>query len=93
MRTIIQTAPYRRDAKREAKGQYRAALTAELVEVVSLLAADQPLPPKHCDHQLTQNWRGFRECHLKPDLLLVYRLPDANTLELHRLGSHSELEL
>jgi mRNA interferase YafQ len=77
--------------RREAKGQYRAVLTIELLEVVSMLASDALFPEKYRDHVLTQNWKSFRECHVKPDLLLVYRLPNAKTLEPHRLGSHSEL--
>jgi mRNA interferase YafQ len=40
---------------------------------------------------LSGNWAGYRECHLKPDLLLIYCKPDASTLRLARLGSHSEL--
>ena len=43
------------------------------------------------DHALSGNWSGYRECHIKPDLLLIYRKPDASTLRLARLGSHSEL--
>jgi mRNA interferase YafQ len=91
MRTIDQITQYRRDIKREAKGQYRDALTAELAAVVSKLATDQALPPKNKDHALTQNWKDHRECHVKPDLLLIYRLPDAETLQLVRLGSHAEI--
>lgn len=43
------------------------------------------------DHALTGNWAGHRECHLKPDLLLIYDKPDDETLVLRRLGSHSDL--
>ena len=43
------------------------------------------------DHALSGDWAGYRECHIKPDLLLIYRKPDADTLRLARLGSHSEL--
>lgn len=42
-------------------------------------------------HGLIGDWTGYRECHVKPDLLLIYRKPDADTLRLARLGSHSEL--
>jgi mRNA interferase YafQ len=91
MRLIDQTTQYRRDLKREAKGQHRNALTVELVEVVSMLASDTPLPEKNRDHALTQNWNDHRECHVKPDLLLIYKLPDAETLRLVRLGSHAEI--
>jgi mRNA interferase YafQ len=40
---------------------------------------------------LAGDWAGYRECHIKPDLLLIYKKPDDETLRLARLGSHSEL--
>jgi mRNA interferase YafQ len=42
-------------------------------------------------NSLTGAWNGYRECHIKPDLLLIYKKSDQNTLRLARLGSHSEL--
>lgn len=62
-----------------------------LPALANLLAADKPLPEKHRDHALSGNWKDHRECHLKPDLLLIYKLPDTGTLRFVRLGSHSEL--
>jgi len=62
-------------------------------EVVALLAANQALPDKFRDHVLTGNWNDHRDCHVKPDLVLIYRLPDEHTLQLVRVGSHSELGL
>jgi len=59
--------------------------------VVELLVSDQVLPENTRDHALTGDWAGYRECHLKPDLLLIYRKPEVDTLRLARLGSHSEL--
>lgn len=59
--------------------------------VVALLRSDKPLPRASRDHPLLDDWKGYRDCHLKPDLVLIYRLPDAETLQLARLGSHSEL--
>jgi len=50
-----------------------------------------PLEPQYRDHDLSGNWAGYRDCHIKPDLLLIYRKPDPDTLQLARLGSHSEL--
>ena len=91
MRTIERTAQFRRDYKREKKGRHGATLDASLYAIFQELVFDRPLDKKYKDHALTQNWRGFRECHARPDLLLIYRLPGAETLELHRLGSHSEL--
>lgn len=62
-----------------------------LPEIVHLLANNAPLPQKHRDHALGGNWNGHRECHMKPDLLLIYKLPDQETLRLTRMGSHSQL--
>jgi mRNA interferase YafQ len=93
MRTIRRTVRFKRDYKREAKGRYRATLDRELRALVSLLAADASLPEKCRDHALSGEWRDHRDCHIRPDLVLIYRKPDAETLELVRLGSHSELSL
>lgn len=62
-----------------------------LLEVLAFLTLNAPLPAKYQDHKLTGEWEGFRECHLKPDLLLIYEKLDDETLWLARLGSHSEL--
>ncbi|WP_374498700.1 type II toxin-antitoxin system YafQ family toxin [Zoogloea sp.] len=93
MRKIDPTGQFRRDYKREAKGQHRATLDADLVPVLEALARDQPLEPRHRDHALTGEWKDHRDCHVKPDLVLIYRKPDDATLQLVRLGSHSELGL
>ena len=91
MRTIDRPGSFKRDYKREAKGQHRATLDKDLVPVLKALATDQPLEPRHRDHDLTGDWIGYRECHLKPDLLLIYRKVGDDVLILARLGSHSEL--
>ncbi len=93
MRKVEQTARFKRDVKREAKGPHRGALARELVEIVETLAKDEPLAERHCDHALNGNWKNHRDCHIKSDLVLIYRKPDDATLELVRLGSHSELDL
>jgi len=91
MRRIERTTAFRRDFKREKKGQYRGTLDFLVSEVVSLLIQDIPLPGKNRDHGLGGDWQDHRECHLRPDLLLVYRKPSPDVLQLVRLGSHSEL--
>lgn len=91
MRTIDRPGSFRRDYKREAKGQHRASLDSDLLAVLKALVADLPLAPRYRDHDLTGDWLGHRECHLKPDLLLIYRKVDDDLLILVRLGSHSEL--
>ncbi|MGD0627994.1 MAG: type II toxin-antitoxin system YafQ family toxin [Terracidiphilus sp.] len=93
MRRISRTSRFKKDYKRESKGPHRATLDAQLLAVVSLLAADHPLPESLRDHALTGEWADHRDCHIKPDLVLIYRVPDAERLELVRLGSHSELSL
>jgi mRNA interferase YafQ len=93
MRTIKRTARFKKDYKREAKGRYRAELDEELIAVLSLLVADAALPDRYRDHALTGDWKDHRDCHIRPDLVLIYRKPDDETLDLVRLGSHSELSL
>jgi len=93
MRTIERTGQFKRDYKREAKGLHRPTLQTDLTSLLALLANDDPPPAKYRDHALTGDWRDHRDCHLKPDLVLIYRKPDDATLQLVRLGSHSELGL
>jgi mRNA interferase YafQ len=91
VRTIERSTSFKRDYKREAKGRHRATFDAELIPVLTALADDKPLEPRHRDHDLSGDWAGYRDCHVKPDLVLIYRKPDATTLRLARLGSHSEI--
>ena len=91
MRTIERTTQFKRDYKRESRGRHRTSLDAELASVVVALARDQPLEPRHHDHALSGEWSDHRDCHLKPDLVLIYVKPDVETLRLVRLGSHSEI--
>ena len=93
MREVRYTARFKRDYRREKSGRHGKRLDARLMEVVNLLAADTPLPRRNVDHPLSGEWKDFRDCHIRPDLILIYRKPDAETLELVRLGSHSELGL
>jgi mRNA interferase YafQ len=93
MRTVKYTRRFKRDYRREKSGVLGKKIDALLAEVVDLLAANKPLPQRNVDHQLSGEWKDHRDCHLRPDLVLIYRLPDADNLELVRLGSHSELGL
>ena len=93
MRTISRTSRFKKDYKRETKGHHRTTLDADLIAVVALLVADKPLPPRLHDHALAGEWKDHRDCHIRPDLILIYTLPDKASLELVRLGSHSELSL
>lgn len=93
MRTIEWTGQFKRDFKREGKGRHRATLDADLFPIIDTLANDLPLQPRYRDHALTGDWKDHRDCHVKPDLVLIYLKPDDETLRLVRLGSHSELSL
>ena len=93
MRTPDYTGQFKRDYKREKKGQHRVTLDADLHAVLSDLLDDQQLQPRHRDHALTGEWKDHRDCHVRPDLVLIYRKPNDTVLQLVRLGSHSELGL
>ena len=93
MRTVKYTSRFKRDYQREQSGVLSKKLENLLMDVVDLLATDKPLPRRNVDHQLTGQWKDHRDCRIRPDLVLVYRLPDTDTLELVRIGSHSELGL
>ena len=72
-------------------GAHGGKLDDLLREAIAMLAADEALPARFHDHALAGRWRDFRDCHIRPDLVLIYRKPDGETLELVRLGSHSDL--
>jgi mRNA interferase YafQ len=93
LRTIEQDGQFKRDLRREKKGRNRPVLESSFLEILRDLASDIPLAPRYRDHALSGDWKDHRECHVRPDLLLIYRLPDPDTLQLVRLGSHSELGL
>jgi mRNA interferase YafQ len=93
MRTVKYTNRFKRDYRRERSGQHGKKLDSLLMATVNLLAADTPLPRRNFDHALTGEWGDHRDCHIRPDLVLIYRKPDDDNLELVRLGSHSELGL
>ena len=93
MRKIERTGQFKRDYKRESKGLHRKTLAKDLVEAIEYLVNDRPMPDKYFDHALIGNWGDHRDCHIKPDLVLIYRKPDEGVLQLVRLGSHSELSI
>jgi mRNA interferase YafQ len=65
---------------------------SELDEVVKLLSEEKPLLPKHKDHPLKGNFRGYRECHIRPNWLLIYKVDkEVLLLVLVRTGTHSDL--
>jgi len=72
---------------------YGKSLDALLNGILDLLEVDEILPPNAVEHALVGNFAGYRDCHIKPNLVLIYRKVGDDTLELLRLGSHSELGL
>ena len=93
MRRIERTTQFKRDYKRDQRGKYKTYLETALFSTLEFLVVDRVLPEKYCDHALTGQWKEFRDCHIRPDLLLIYEKPNIEILRLIRLGSHSELGL
>ena len=79
------------------KKDYRLAmkrgLDIELLDnVIRLLSKNKPLPIQYNDHPLSGDFEGFRECHIKPNWLLIYAIENNNlVLTLSRTGTHSDL--
>ena len=76
MRIIERSSAFKRDFKKHGD------IDTGLIEVLYKLLNDEVLPDKYRDHSLTGDWLGYRECHVKPDLLLIYKQSDENTLRL-----------
>lgn len=92
MRTIERAGLFKKDYKRILKQPRHAKDIAELLkETITRLVFDAELPPAMEDHPLAGDWSGYRDCHIKPDLLLIYKKIGDDVLRLARLGSHSEL--
>lgn len=87
MYEIYVTNSFKKDIKRAQKRSKNLKL---LNKIIICLECGGTLSPKYKDHSLTGNWSGFRECHIQPDWLLIYKIQD-NTLILSRTGSHSDL--
>lgn len=89
MLDIVLSNRFKKDLMLAAKRGYDLDL---LDAVVTNLAERRPLAEKYRDHELTGNYSGFRECHIQPDWLLVYRVEaDELILFLSRTGTHSDL--
>ncbi|MCM1498726.1 MAG: type II toxin-antitoxin system YafQ family toxin [Clostridium sp.] len=89
MLKIVPSNQFKKDLKLARK---RGCKIERLRDVVNVLANGQKLDEKHHDHGLAGNYNGFRECHVEPDWLLIYRIhQDALELFLFRTGTHSDL--
>ena len=93
MRTVKRSAQFRRDFKRVKRSVHGRHLDATLLEALELLVADVPLPSRYVDHPMKGRYNDCRDCHLRPDLVLVYRKRDADVLELIRIGTHTQLAI
>ncbi len=87
--TIKPTNQFKKDFKSIANNK---ALINKMAEVIDMLADDIPLPEKNRDHALTGNYSSYRECHISPDWLLIYKkIEETLILSLQRCGTHSKL--
>lgn len=78
---------FKKDLK---KYEHKKEVIKEFNQILKLLLAKDKLPEKYKDHYLSGNYIDYRECHVKPDVLLIYKI-DEKLLYLHRIGSQSEL--
>lgn len=85
-RTVVPTKQFKRDIKKFVV----ELITPQWIEAMNCLINDLELPERYHDHQLKGDKLGLRDCHIKPDLVLLYEKID-NSLILHRLETHSEL--
>jgi mRNA interferase YafQ len=87
LRDIVRSTAFKKDVKRVDK---RGKDMAKLKAVILLLLDDKPLEPRHRDHPLKGDWIGYRDLHIEPDWLLLYRINETE-LMLARTGTHSDL--
>jgi len=88
MLALIYSTQFKKDFKKVARLPIPDIV--EVGHVIKQLQLNNTLPEKYVDHSLTGNWHGYRDCHVKPDLVLIYKV-DNNSLKLARIGTHSEL--
>ena len=87
MLEVVCRAGFKRDLKLASK---RGLETSFLQDAIMCLMQEKPLPERFHAHALSGNWQGFRECHIRPDWLLIYRIENGK-LWLVRTGTHSDL--
>lgn len=89
MLNLKAVSQFKKDFK---KYRHNETVLEEFEEVIKLLRSRIKLPIKYVDHSLGGQYKGMRECHIKPDTLLIYSISEeSQTLYLERIGSHSEL--
>lgn len=87
MLDVKYSTKFKKDFKTCVKRRYKMTL---LQQIIDILRIPDTLPPKNSDHNLTGNYAGYRECHIEPDWLLIYRIY-GNELLLYRTGTHADL--
>ena len=87
MLALVRSTRFRKDVKRARK---RGKDMGKLREVLALLASGAGLPERYRDHALQGDWKGYRDLHIEPDWLLVYRVT-ADEVQLARTGTHADL--
>lgn len=87
MLTPVRGRHFKRDVKRAEK---RGKDMGKLRTLLSLLIEERPLPVRYHDHPLKGQWAGFRDAHIEPDWLLIYRVENG-VLQLARTGTHADL--
>ena len=86
---IVMSSRFRKDYKLVKKRGYDLSL---LKKVIDILASGEVLPEQYLDHSLTGEYKDYRECHILPDWLLIYRIHESTLiLSLTRTGTHSNL--
>ena len=89
MLDLVYTSQFKKNYK---LAQKRHVDIDELFKVISMLQKQEPLPEEKRDHSLVGNYKGYRECHVRPDLLLIYTIKKKELeLLLFRIGTHSDL--
>ena len=84
---IYLTSAFKKDAKTLSEED-----KARTIKIINRLANGELLEPKYCDHQLSGKLKNYRDCHIKPDLVLIYKIEkDILQLSAFRIGSHSKL--
>lgn len=86
---VAWTGQFKKDYKLAIKRNLKTEL---LDEIIRKLSRGEDLPQENRDHALSGNWSGYRECHVQPDWLLIYRIEEGLLiLTLTRTGTHSDL--
>ena len=91
MKSVVRSSQFKKDWKK-LKHIMNEANRSKFIEILHCLQEDKKLPAKYLDHPLEGNFKNHRDCHIAPDLVLIYRLRERlNDVQLVRIGSHATL--